>query len=418
MRGRLDCPAARRHAPGHRPSASHARRCCRAAWLEARRAHPAARCRSRCCGCRGRRSPGPGTRPSTSTSTPRISPPTRPTRSWSRCSIAPAWAPSANMDGGTGAHLDAALKAGAPYQDRVANFITFSADGINEPGWSREVRRRDGARVQGRRARDEGVEDARPDREEPRRHVHPGRRSAPRSDLGHGREIRPAGDDPPQRLDRPLLPDQPEERALRSRPLGQARRHRGQLLQERVSDPRRRSSGRARTCTASIRRRGSSTRTWRCSTTTRPRSRRCWTPIRTPTSRSRRRCRISGARRGCGASSSSSTRTACCSGPDGSPERGVDDFWTPHWRFLETFDEYFEHPAQLRTEGGSPGHGRWNISGIGLPDDVLRKVYYENALRHLPALEGLDPAAVVRAMTPEWLVNDSGVVGQPLRSGK
>ena len=37
--------------------------------------------------------------------------------------------------------------------------------------------------------------------------------------------------------------------------------------------------------------------------------------------------------------------------------------------------------------GGSPGHGRWNISGIGLPDAVLRKVYYQNALRHLPALK-------------------------------
>ena len=42
------------------------------------------------------------------------------------------------MDGGTGAHLDAALKAGEPYRDRVANFITFSADGINEPGWSQK----------------------------------------------------------------------------------------------------------------------------------------------------------------------------------------------------------------------------------------------------------------------------------------
>src|SRR5215203_5570291 len=42
----------------------------------------------------------------------------------------------ANMDGGTGAHLDAVLKAGEPYKDRIANFITFSADGINEPGWS------------------------------------------------------------------------------------------------------------------------------------------------------------------------------------------------------------------------------------------------------------------------------------------
>ncbi len=75
-------------------------------------------------------------------------------------------------------------------------------------------------------------------------------------------------------------------------------------------------------------------------------------------------------------------------GSDGSPNREPDDFWTPHWRFLETFDEYFYHPAQVRTPGGSPGHGRWNISGIGLPDAVLRKIYYENALRHLPSLRG------------------------------
>lgn len=73
-------------------------------------------------------------------------------------------------------------------------------------------------------------------------------------------------------------------------------------------------------------------------------------------------------------------------GSDGNPSRQPDEFWTPHWRFLETYDEYFYHPAQIRTPGGSPGHGRWNISGIGLPDEVLRKIYYENALRHLPSL--------------------------------
>lgn len=73
-------------------------------------------------------------------------------------------------------------------------------------------------------------------------------------------------------------------------------------------------------------------------------------------------------------------------GSDGGPSRVADEFWIPHWRYLETYDEYFYHPAQIRTPGGSPGHGRWNISGIGLPDDVLRKVYYENALRHLPSL--------------------------------
>ena len=54
-------------------------------------------------------------------------------------------------------------------------------------------------------------------------------------------------------------------------------------------------------------------------------------------------------------------------GSDGDANRGADEFWIPHWSYLETYDEYFEHPAQIRTPGGSPGHGRWNISGIGLP---------------------------------------------------
>src|SRR5205814_7935086 len=73
-------------------------------------------------------------------------------------------------------------------------------------------------------------------------------------------------------------------------------------------------------------------------------------------------------------------------GTDGNPSSDPDTFWRPHFRFFETFDEYFEHPAQIRTAGGSPGHGRWNISGIGLPDEVLRKVYYLNALKYLPSL--------------------------------
>ena len=72
-------------------------------------------------------------------------------------------------------------------------------------------------------------------------------------------------------------------------------------------------------------------------------------------------------------------------GSDGNPGRGVEEFWVPHWRFLETYDEHFDHPAQLRSPTGAPLHGRWRISGIGLPDAVLRKVYYANALRYLPA---------------------------------
>ena len=72
-------------------------------------------------------------------------------------------------------------------------------------------------------------------------------------------------------------------------------------------------------------------------------------------------------------------------GSDGNPGRGIEEFWIPHFRFLETYDEHFDHPAQLRSPTGAPLHGRWRIYGIGLPDDVLRKVYYQNALRYLPS---------------------------------
>lgn len=72
-------------------------------------------------------------------------------------------------------------------------------------------------------------------------------------------------------------------------------------------------------------------------------------------------------------------------GSDGNPGRGAEEFWLPHWRFLETYDEHFDHPAQIRSATGAPLHGRWRISGIGLPDEVLRKVYYANALRYLPS---------------------------------
>jgi len=44
------------------------------------------------------------------------------------------------------------------------------------------------------------------------------------------------------------------------------------------------------------------------------------------------------------------------------------------------------HLGQLRSETGAPLHGRWKISSIGLPDDMLRKIYYQNALRYLPSV--------------------------------
>jgi predicted TIM-barrel fold metal-dependent hydrolase len=64
-----------------------------------------------------------------------------------------------------------------------------------------------------------------------------------------------------------------------------------------------------------------------------------------------------------------------------------------HYRFLETFDESFDYGVEP-----VPSQGRWQIHGIGLPDDVLRKVYAANAARVLKvALPGMDSAAVASA---------------------
>jgi predicted TIM-barrel fold metal-dependent hydrolase len=51
-----------------------------------------------------------------------------------------------------------------------------------------------------------------------------------------------------------------------------------------------------------------------------------------------------------------------------------------YFRFLETDDEYFNYPSHASRQG------RWNIYGLFLPDDVLRKVYRENALKLLASL--------------------------------
>jgi len=50
-----------------------------------------------------------------------------------------------------------------------------------------------------------------------------------------------------------------------------------------------------------------------------------------------------------------------------------------YYRFLETFDEYFDYEPE-------PECGRWKIYGICLPDDVLKKIYHENAIKLVPSL--------------------------------
>ena len=55
-----------------------------------------------------------------------------------------------------------------------------------------------------------------------------------------------------------------------------------------------------------------------------------------------------------------------------------DELYQIYCRFFETDDEYFDYAPAPK-----PPQGRWQIYGIGLPETILRKVYYQNAERLL-----------------------------------
>jgi predicted TIM-barrel fold metal-dependent hydrolase len=57
-------------------------------------------------------------------------------------------------------------------------------------------------------------------------------------------------------------------------------------------------------------------------------------------------------------------------------------FFGTYFEFLETRNEYFEYPL-----AGISKQGRWRIYGLDLPDDVLTKIYYDNAARLLRLAE-------------------------------
>jgi uncharacterized protein len=55
------------------------------------------------------------------------------------------------------------------------------------------------------------------------------------------------------------------------------------------------------------------------------------------------------------------------------------DEYPYYWRVFETNDEYFDYYRDY--------HAFWKLYGIGLPDDILKKVYYGNALKLIPGLQ-------------------------------
>lgn len=60
------------------------------------------------------------------------------------------------------------------------------------------------------------------------------------------------------------------------------------------------------------------------------------------------------------------------------------DSWNPeeyyvYFRVLETADEYFDYYRKR--------HAFWKMYGLDLPDEVLKKIYYKNALRIIPDID-------------------------------
>ena len=63
----------------------------------------------------------------------------------------------------------------------------------------------------------------------------------------------------------------------------------------------------------------------------------------------------------------------------------VPDEYATYFRVLETDDEYFPYHKKY--------HAFWRMYGMGLTDEILKKIYYRNALRIIPGID--------RALFPE-----------------
>jgi predicted TIM-barrel fold metal-dependent hydrolase len=66
-------------------------------------------------------------------------------------------------------------------------------------------------------------------------------------------------------------------------------------------------------------------------------------------------------------------RTQAIEMPDLGPERrwSLREYFERHWRFFETAEPGLAHPM--------PDQGAWTVTGLDLPDDVLARLYGENA---------------------------------------
>ena len=61
---------------------------------------------------------------------------------------------------------------------------------------------------------------------------------------------------------------------------------------------------------------------------------------------------------------------------------GAPEEYHVYFRVLETSDEYFDYYRKR--------HAFWKMYGLNLPDEVLTKLYYKNALRIIPGMDAKD----------------------------
>ena len=73
------------------------------------------------------------------------------------------------------------------------------------------------------------------------------------------------------------------------------------------------------------------------------------------------------------------------SGPPPTDEDAI-NFFKKHWQWLETNDRNFAHMTPIQ--------GNWTINAIGLPNEVLRKIYFDNARRLLKTALPLPQAKI------------------------
>ena len=63
--------------------------------------------------------------------------------------------------------------------------------------------------------------------------------------------------------------------------------------------------------------------------------------------------------------------------------RGKDTYkkteYYTYFRVLETSDEYFDYYRKR--------HAHWKMYGLALPDSVLKKIYYKNAMEVIPGID-------------------------------